>query len=37
MGIRASSTSELIFKNCIIPKENIIGKEDRDLKLQCKH
>ena len=27
MGIRASSTSELIFDNCRIPKENIIGKE----------
>jgi butyryl-CoA dehydrogenase len=27
MGIRASSTRELIFDNCKIPKENIIGKE----------
>ncbi len=27
MGIRASATSELIFDNCRIPKENIIGKE----------
>ncbi len=27
MGIRASSTRELIFDNCRIPKENIIGKE----------
>ena len=27
MGIRASSTTELIFDNCRIPKENIIGKE----------
>lgn len=27
MGIRASSTSELIFNNCRIPKENLIGKE----------
>lgn len=26
MGIRASSTRELIFKNCRIPKENIIAK-----------
>lgn len=27
MGIRASSTSELIFNNCRIPKDNLIGKE----------
>jgi alkylation response protein AidB-like acyl-CoA dehydrogenase len=27
MGIRASSTTELIFNNCHIPKENIIAKE----------
>jgi alkylation response protein AidB-like acyl-CoA dehydrogenase len=27
MGIRASSTRELIFESCRIPKENIIGKE----------
>ena len=27
MGIRASSTRELIFDNCKIPKDNIIGKE----------
>jgi alkylation response protein AidB-like acyl-CoA dehydrogenase len=27
MGIRASATSELIFDNCRIPKENLIGKE----------
>ncbi len=27
MGIRASSTRELILDNCRIPKENIIGKE----------
>ena len=27
MGIRASSTRELIFDNCKIPKENLIGKE----------
>ncbi len=27
MGIRASSTRELIFDNCRIPKENIIAKE----------
>jgi butyryl-CoA dehydrogenase len=27
MGIRASSTRELIFDNCKIPAENLIGKE----------
>ncbi len=27
MGIRASSTRELIFDNCRIPKENLIGSE----------
>ena len=27
MGIRTSSTRELIFDNCRIPKDNIIGKE----------
>jgi butyryl-CoA dehydrogenase len=27
MGIRASSTTELIFNNCRIPKENLIGKQ----------
>lgn len=27
MGIRASATTELIFDNCRIPKENLIGKE----------
>lgn len=27
MGIRASTTCELIFDNCRIPKENIIGRE----------
>jgi len=27
MGIRASSTTELIFNNCRVPKENLIAKE----------
>jgi butyryl-CoA dehydrogenase len=27
MGIRASSTTELIFNNCRIPKENLIAKQ----------
>ncbi|MCX5778052.1 MAG: acyl-CoA dehydrogenase family protein [Elusimicrobia bacterium] len=31
MGIRASSTRELIFNNCRIPKENLLGKEGHGL------
>lgn len=27
MGIRASSTRELIFRNCLVPEENLIDKE----------
>ncbi len=27
MGIRASSTRELIFRNCLVPEANIIGRE----------
>ena len=27
MGIRASSTRELIFRDCLVPEENIIGRE----------
>ena len=27
MGIRTSSTRELIFRNCIVPEENLIGRE----------
>jgi len=27
MGIRAAATRELIFEDCLIPKENIIGRE----------
>ena len=26
LGIRGSSTSELIFENCVVPKENMLGK-----------
>ena len=28
MGIRGSSTSELIFEDCIVPKENLLGGEE---------
>jgi alkylation response protein AidB-like acyl-CoA dehydrogenase len=27
MGIRASTTRELVFQDCYVPKENLIGKE----------
>lgn len=29
MGIRASSTAELIFRDCRIPKENMLGREGK--------
>ncbi|MBB5336996.1 acyl-CoA dehydrogenase [Pectinatus brassicae] len=32
MGIRGSHTSELIFKNCHIPKENLVGEEGKGFK-----
>jgi butyryl-CoA dehydrogenase len=27
MGIRASSTRELVFRNCVVPTQNMIGRE----------
>ncbi|WP_353093040.1 acyl-CoA dehydrogenase [Tissierella praeacuta] len=33
MGIRASATAELIFQNCKIPKENLLGKEGEGFKI----
>ncbi len=27
MGIRASATRELVFRNCLVPEENLIGRE----------
>ena len=33
MGIRASSTTELIFENCHIPKENQLGKDGQGFKI----
>ena len=33
MGIRASSTTELIFQNCRIPKENLLGKVGEGFKI----
>ncbi len=33
MGIRASATAELIFQNCRVPKENLLGKEGQGFKI----
>lgn len=33
MGVRGSSTAELIFENCIVPKENMLGAEGEGLKI----
>lgn len=33
MGIRGSATCELIFENCIVPKENLLGKEGSGFKI----
>jgi len=29
MGIRGSATTELVFENCVIPKENMLGQEGK--------
>ena len=36
LGIRASSTTELIFENCIVPKENLIGREGNGFGIAMK-
>ena len=36
MGIRGSSTCELIMENCIVPKENLLGKEGKGFALAMK-
>ncbi len=33
MGIRGSSTTELIFRDCIVPKSNLLGKEGQGFKI----
>lgn len=33
MGIRASETVELIFDNCRVPKENLVGKEGKGFSI----
>ena len=36
MGIRGSSTCELIFENCRIPKENLLGREGKGFGIAMK-
>ena len=36
LGIRASSTTELIFENCVVPKENLIGREGKGFGIEMK-
>lgn len=33
MGIRGSSTSELVFEDCIVPKENVLGGVGKGFKV----
>lgn len=33
MGIKASSTAELIFEDCVVPKENLLGEVGRGFKI----
>ena len=33
LGIRASSTCELLFDNCVVPKENVIGEIGKGYKI----
>src|SRR5882762_9814317 len=32
LGLRASDTAELIFEECLVPAENMIGKEGEGFK-----
>lgn len=36
MGIRGSATCELIFENCVVPKENLLGKIGEGFKIAMK-
>jgi len=33
LGIRASDTTELVFENCMIPKDNLLGEEGLGFKI----
>ena len=36
LGMRASETTEMIFDNCRVPKENLLGEEDEGFKQAMK-
>ena len=36
MGIRGSATCELVFEDCVVPKENLLGKEGQGFKIAMK-
>ena len=36
LGIRGSSTTELIFEDCIVPKENLVGQEGKGFGIAMK-
>lgn len=33
MGIKGSATGELIFEDCVVPKENLVGQEGKGFKI----
>jgi len=37
LGIRASSTRELVFEDCKVPKENLLGKEGQGFMIALKN
>lgn len=36
LGIRASSTTELVMSNCVVPKENLLGQEGKGFGIAMK-
>jgi len=33
LGIRCSSTAEIVFEDCVLPKESLLGEEDHGLRI----
>ena len=33
MGIRGSATAELVFEDCVVPKENLLGERNKGFKI----
>lgn len=33
LGMRGSNTCELVFRDCVVPKENLLGKENEGVKV----